>query len=370
MIPTRLRAAVLLPAVALLFLPFAVSAQPEIDPGELPEEVPDAVEEMLPTPGLAAPTQEFPDEDVVGEEGILWRLRGGGEVVGRLLKETPVAVFVDIGPTVVEIPTASVVSRTPLDELTEPPETGIGMGESVFDPETGSLIFRGREDDRALLSQQEVLDQVKKGVVLVSNPGGLGTGWVLDQQGRVITNQHVTGNELYQTVTIFVKEGDQWERRRIENCRVEAASPLFDLAVVQLDMERVREMEIELHPLDVAPPASLEVGDRVFAVGNPGMGLMVLDHTVSEGIVSSLARNFNDILFIQTTAAVNPGNSGGPLVNENGEVVGVVTLKAMFREGLGFALPADYVRQFVRYSRAYALDDAARARGYRYHRPQ
>ncbi len=350
--------------ISCMLLAVLAMAETE-DPGLV---TPDA--DPAPEGEVVVTEPEFPDEDVVGEEGILWRLRGGGELIGRLVKETPLAVYVDIGPTVVQIPGGAVVSRTPLDELTEPTETGIAGGTSVFDPETGSLIFRGREDARALLSQQEILDRVKKGVVLVSNPGGLGTGWILDQRGRVITNQHVTGNEVYQTVTIFVKSGDQWERRRIQNCRVEAATPLFDLAMIQLDMEQVREHEIELHPLEIAAPGSLEVGDRVFAVGNPGMGFMILDHTVSEGIVSSLARNFDDVLYVQTTAAVNPGNSGGPLVNELGEVVGVVTLKAMFREGLAFALPVSYVQQFVRNSRAYALDDSMRSRGFRYHRPQ
>jgi serine protease Do len=144
----------------------------------------------------------------------------------------------------------------------------------------------------------------------------------------------------------------------------------LDIAIVQLDMDRVRELGITLNPLTVAPPGSLESGDAVYAVGNPGMGFMVLDHTVSEGIVSSLARNFNDVVYLQTTAAVNPGNSGGPLVNTRGEVVGLITLKAMFQEGVAFALPVDYIHQYLRYSEAFAVSELYRNQGFRYHRPE
>src|SRR5690606_18934503 len=126
---------------------------------------------------------------------------------------------------------------------------------------------------------------------------------------------HVVGTETYQTVTLFVQEGNQWVKKTINDCKVEAFSSLQDIAIVQLNMEKVRELNIELSPLPIAPPGALEAGDVVYAVGNPGMGRFVLDHTISEGIASSLARNFGDVLYLQTTAAVNPGNSGGPLVN-------------------------------------------------------
>ncbi|HNM46782.1 MAG TPA: trypsin-like peptidase domain-containing protein [Candidatus Sumerlaeota bacterium] len=206
--------------------------------------------------------------------------------------------------------------------------------------------------------------------MLVSNPAGLGTGWIIDTNGRLVTNHHVVGNESYQTVTIFVKNGNQWDKKRIENCEVVSFSTLLDIAIVQLDMNAVREQGITLHPIKIAPSDALEPGDVVYAVGNPGMGRMVLDHTISQGIVSSLARNFNDVIYLQTTAAVNPGNSGGPLVNERGEVIGLVTLKAIFQEGVAFALPVDYIHQFLKNSQAYAVSDANRNKGYRYLPPE
>ncbi len=304
-----------------------------------------------------------------GAATTYWRLQGGGEIVGLPVKETPDEIFVDIGPRIISLPMGSIVSSSPLDEL-DGKDANAGQADGVFDPETGSVVFSPRSDQEQLLSQQDVLDRVKRSVVLVSNPGGLGTGWIIDNDGRLVTNHHVTGNEVYQTVTLFIKEGDQWRKEAIRNCEVEAFSTLLDIAVVKLDMEQVREKGIELYPIEIAAPGELETGDVVYAVGNPGMGFMVLDHTVSEGIVSSLARNFNDVVYLQTTAPVNPGNSGGPLVNRRGEVVGLVTLKAMFQEGVAFALPVDYIHHFLRHTSAFALTEANRNRGFRYHTPE
>lgn len=347
-------------AALILAMGMAVMAQEDgADPTPLAQ-----VNTTVPTSGDLGETVR------PGQEAILWRLRGGGEVVGQLVKETPREVFLDIGPVIIDFPADSIVERVALSQLTAESAARAGQGTGVYDPETGSVIFQARPDGGEILSQQQVLENVKKGVVLVSNPGGLGSGFLLNDEGQLITNHHVIGNETYQTVTIFVKRGDQWERERIENCRVEAYSPLHDIAMVQLDMDEVRERGIELFPLEVAPTGSLEAGDLVYAVGNPGMGRMVLEHTISEGIVSSLQRNFNDVIYLQTTAAVNPGNSGGPLVDRNGDVVGLVTLKAMFQEGVAFALPAEYIHHFIRHARAYAIDDLSRNKGYRYHRPQ
>ena len=120
----------------------------------------------------------------------------------------------------------------------------------------------------------------------------------------------------------------------------------------------------------MAGPTRLGEGDPVYAIGNPGMGREILDHTISEGIASSLTRNFDDILYIQTTAAVNPGNSGGPLLNNYGEVVGLVSLKAYFQEGIAFALPVEYIRFFLNHRKGFAYGKANPNTGYHYLTPQ
>lgn len=334
-------------------------------------EVGKPVQEPVQPVGLDQPLAALPTPAPAGAEGeaMLFRLDGGGEVVGREVKQTPQDVYIDVGPTVITVPMRSVREKTKLSELRET-QTGAGVGTGVFDPTTGSVVFRARQGGEEVLSREEILNRVKEAVVLVSNPGGLGTGWLVDESGRIVTNHHVIGDEAYQSVTVFLRKGEQWEKHRIENCKVEAFSNLLDIAIVQLDMAKVKELGATIRPLKIAAPGSLQAGESVFAVGNPGMGRMVLDHTISEGIASSLARNFNDVLYLQTTAAVNPGNSGGPLVNQRGEVVGLITLKALFQEGVAFALPVDYVHHFLRNSTAFALDEANRNKGFRYHRPQ
>jgi serine protease Do len=310
------------------------------------------------------------EEDGAERELMLYQLQGGGEVVGELVKQTPDQVFLDIGPSIIGIPASSVMNSMPLSEMTKDSDSKAAQGMGVYDEETGSVVFRSRPGSGEILSQQQILDNVKRGVVVVSNPAGLGTGWLINSDGQLITNHHVIGNETYQTVTLFVKKGNQWQREKIDNCTVEAFSSLHDIALVQLNMDQVREKGIELHPVKIAETGALEAGDLVYAVGNPGMGRMVLEHTISEGIVSSLQRNFNDVIYLQTTAPVNPGNSGGPLVNQRGQVVGLITLKATFQEGVAFALPVEYIHHFLRHVKAYTVDDMNKNKGYRYHRPQ
>lgn len=231
-------------------------------------------------------------------------------------------------------------------------------------------ILGTRAESAGLLTQTEIVERAKASVVLISNPRGAGSGFVLDREGRIVTNHHVVRNERWQTVNMFRKRGNQWERVKIENAEVEAFSPLYDIAIVRMPMDQVQEHGIDLVPMPIADETSLAVGEQVYAIGNPGMGGRLLEHSVSEGIASSLARNFGDVIYIQTTAAVNPGNSGGPLVNRRGEVVGLVTLKAIFQEGIAFALPTSLIRHFLATSESFAYPDRTGNTGFRYLPPE
>jgi len=108
----------------------------------------------------------------------------------------------------------------------------------------------------------------------------------------------------------------------------------------------------------------LAVGDSVFAIGSP----LGLERTVTEGIVSTKTRQMQGELYMQTTAQINPGNSGGPLFNLRGEVVGVTNMK-MFGDGLGFAIPADKVKEFLKNRDAYSYDTDNPSNPYRYLQP-
>ena len=105
-----------------------------------------------------------------------------------------------------------------------------------------------------------------------------------------------------------------------------------------LDIATVRVPGLAAPALPLADAAALAPGDRVMAVGNP----MGLEFTVSEGIVSSTSQILLGVSYIQTDVKINPGNSGGPLVDDQGRAVGVVSMKVMGGEGLGFAVPINY----------------------------
>jgi 2-alkenal reductase len=209
------------------------------------------------------------------------------------------------------------------------------------------------------LNQQDALSSlytnVSPGIVLIqvftAQGGALGTGWVFDDQGHIVTNAHVV--EGQQKIEVDFTSGYK------TYATVVGTDLDSDLAVIKVDAPAA-----ELHPLSLGDSKLLKVGQSVIAIGNP----FGLNGTMTLGIVSALGRtesgnrvasgggNFTVADMIQTDAAINPGNSGGPLLNLNGEVVGVnrsvyVNVSANSSEptssGLGFAIPANLIKRVV-----------------------
>ncbi|MEH2245745.1 HhoA/HhoB/HtrA family serine endopeptidase [Nostoc sp.] len=159
---------------------------------------------------------------------------------------------------------------------------------------------------------------------------GLGSGFILDKSGLVLTNAHVV--DKADKVTVRLKDGRSFEGK------VQGIDEVTDLAVVKINAG---------NDLPVAPLGSssnVQVGDWAIAVGNP----LGFDNTVTLGIVSTLKRSSAQVGisdkrldFIQTDAAINPGNSGGPLLNGQGEVIGINTAIRPDAMGIGFAIPID-----------------------------
>jgi serine protease Do len=161
---------------------------------------------------------------------------------------------------------------------------------------------------------------------------GLGSGFIVDARGHVLTNNHVVA----EADEIRVKLSDDREYDAV----VVGADPPTDLAVLRIEAE-------DMVPVELGDSDALEVGDWVLAVGNP----FGLPQTVSAGIVSAVGRVNVGIVdyenFIQTDAAVNPGNSGGPLVGLDGKVVGINTAIASRtggNHGIAFAIPVNMAR--------------------------
>ena len=305
-------------------------------------------------PLLAALTLFLSDLDEV-------HLSGGAVVRGTVVKETESEVFVDIGHTILALPRTSIVR---LEEAAETPEgsaeeTDSNGAEAPQRP-TGQL-YAGAQRPR--VSVRENVDRVGEGVVLVRVPGSLGSGFVINEEGYIVTNAHVIEGEQNVSVTIFESTEQGHEKHLLTELEILAINPYWDLALLRIPEEQLADLPLQ--PIPFGSFAEVEVGEQVFAVGNP----LGLDRTVSEGIVSTKNRSNEGMLYIQTTAAINPGNSGGPLFNLAGEMIGVTTWTYFGLEGLNFAIPVSVVKTFVDNRESFAYDKDQPGAGHRYLRP-
>jgi len=238
-----------------------------------------------------------------------------------------------------------------------------GCGASVF----GSSAIAGTSTSTTLLQAMstaavtpitgvvlydvsELVAQVRPGVVSVTETGmtmdmfmrqvemeGEGTGIVIDDEGHILTNYHVISGA--ETVSVYAEDG------RERSARVIFGDPATDIAVLQ-----VEDTE-GLMPLALGDSDAMEVGDPVIAMGN-ALGLDETSPTVSVGIVSALGRAIETdqaVLedLIQTDAAINAGNSGGPLLNAAGEVIGINTAIASGAENIGFSISVNSVKEEI-----------------------
>jgi putative serine protease PepD len=169
---------------------------------------------------------------------------------------------------------------------------------------------------------------------------GEGSGFVLDKQGDIVTNQHVVDGA--NSITVHFKDGTS------AKATVVGSDPSTDLAVV-----RVHVGSSKLHPLPLGSSSTIQVGQSVVAIGSP----FGLPSTITSGIVSAIGRtitspNGSSIAgAIQTDAAINKGNSGGPLIDAHGNVIGVnaqIDSSSGGNNGVGFAIPVDTVKQVAR----------------------
>ena len=177
--------------------------------------------------------------------------------------------------------------------------------------------------------------------------GGNGSGVIFDDQGHVLTNYHVAGRADELTCILFNKE-------RVK-AHLVGADPWTDLAVIQLDLDEVREKGMKFQHAAFGDSDAIEEGDSVLAIGSP----FGLSRSISNGIISCRDRILGEGLdlgggletgifntWLQTDAAINPGNSGGPLVDFRGDVVGINTRGG--GNDLGFAVPINVAKEVVR----------------------
>jgi S1-C subfamily serine protease len=229
---------------------------------------------------------------------------------------------------------------------------GLGLGAAafaVFDDGATTIVrqvtVEGSEPVSAdELSAADIYERASKAVVEISAGRGggnaQGSGFVFDESGHIVTNQHVVAGASSISVSF-------WNGAEL-TAELVGTDPSTDLAVV-----RVRASRSLLEPLRLGDSSAVDVGDSVLALGSP----FGLEGTLTSGIVSALHRemtapnNFTITDTIQTDAAINHGNSGGPLVDRRGRVIGVnaqIESESGGSDGVGFAIPSNTVRSIVR----------------------
>lgn len=213
------------------------------------------------------------------------------------------------------------------------------------------------------LKIQDLFSQTSKSVVqitvidpLSNAQQGLGSGFLYDKEGHIITNNHVVafnqGNNNNNYLVTFLN-GNSYQAELIGN------DPYSDLAILKL----LDPIDIDLNPIPLGNSSSLRVGDTVVAIGNPfglsgsltvgvvsGLGRLLPSADSSNSPFPQFATTFNIPDVIQTDAAINPGNSGGPLLNLKGEVIGInsaIYSNTGVYAGIGFAVPSNTVKKVV-----------------------
>lgn len=276
-------------------------------------------------------------------------LLDGRRLEAPILKETSEAVWLDLGHDVVHIPRARIdtIERARRDDVVE-------------DEVRADDLFRV-VPDLPQRAPEELTRRFGEAVIVVSTPSGQGSGFIIHPDGYAITNAHVIQGETRIKCTVYEQQERDFRRRVIDDVEILAVNNHLDLALL-----RLRSPDGNSFPITYVQGAEeLAAGQDVFAIGAP----LGLERTVTRGVIATTQRNFEGMTYIQTTAQINPGNSGGPLFNDRGEVIGVTNMKIPLGEGLGFAIPMRYVRDFIRNRDAFAYDKDNPNSGFIYNPP-
>jgi len=175
-----------------------------------------------------------------------------------------------------------------------------------------------------------IIGDAIKSVVTIKTDTGQGSGFVIASGGYVVTNQHVM--EGATAAIVITYDG------KSHLVSLAGSDATMDIALLKID-------DTSYNPITLEDSNNVQIGEKVIAIGNP----LGLQFSVSEGIVSAVNRagenKLND--YIQTDASLNPGNSGGPLINTNGKVIGINNFKISGSENIGFALESNYIKSTV-----------------------
>ena len=278
-------------------------------------------------------------------------LKDGHQITGEVVAEKVGALYVDLGFDVVRVP------RDQISRRGKPGEAGPSATAAVRASESDPTGFYATGPLRPA-PVKDLVSRYGEAVISIETPSGKGSGFIINEDGYAITNDHVIQGETRISAVLYQNVPSGLARRRIDNVEIIALNPFVDLALLKLPPQK----ELKLAHVALGSLDDLNAGDGVFAIGNP----LGLERSVSQGIVSTRNRNFEGQVYLQTDAAINPGNSGGPLFNLRGEVIGVTNMKATQGDNLGFAIPINAVKDFIRNREAFSFDKENPNTGYRY----
>lgn len=285
-------------------------------------------------------------------EKIKVELQNGSSISGELIKENADYWIVDLGFDLIKIPERECLKVT--RNLSEESQQVSGTGNNLY-----------RQNPRASVQPLGALvERLGESVVMIRTPVGLGSGFIVHPDGYVVTNDHVVAGERIISITRFRKEKNELIKENYDNVRIVATGGNIDLALLKIEGQSGRKT---FPTVPLGNSNDLRQGERVFAIGSP----LGLERSVSEGIVSLRNRIIQSRLHVQTTAEISPGNSGGPLFNYRGQVIGVNNMKVVSSgaEGLGFSIPVRQLKTFLENRDAFAFDPRNPNAGFRYVSP-
>lgn len=297
------------------------------------------------------------------------QLKDGAAVSGKILAEKKESVALDIGYTVLVVPRSQIEKIIRTSIVAEAAITKAGNTaklEPKSEPATGAAnapgsLYKNAAANAPISTVRELVSKLGEGVVQVRTPGGLGSGFFLNEDGFLMTNFHVIEGETQIWIEVYHEKEGQLERKSYKEVRIVAMNKFADLALLRIEDKDAPKFK----PVVLGSTDPLAVGERVFAIGSP----LGLERTVTEGILSTKTRQLAGDLYLQTTTQINPGNSGGPLFNLAGQVIGITNMKITYGEGLGFAIPVEAIKFFLEHRDAFTYSADNPSNPYRYLEP-
>src|SRR6267378_2395004 len=293
------------------------------------------------------------------------QLKDRAAITGKILAEKHDQVAVDVGYTVLVVPRNQIDKIVKADAPEHKSRQGANSKATIAEIKTAADsragFYTAPNKPSPNRTVRDLVAQLGESVVQVRTPSGLGSGFIINEDGFLMTNFHVIEGETQISVEVYHQQGAELARKTYKQVRIIAMNKFDDLALLKIDDKDAPKFKIVV----LGSADALSVGERVFAVGSP----LGLERTVTEGILSTKTRPLQGTLYLQTTTQINPGNSGGPLFNMGGEVVGITNMKITFGEGLGFAIPVESVKFFLDHRDAFAYSNDNPSNPYHYLQP-